>query len=602
MVRYTVSLHSPKAHLFSIEVAFTAKAPGASLLLRLPRWISGSYLMREFAAQIQEEKAYVNGFLANIEKTGLASWRIRSRHISSGARVLVTYFVWAFDSSVRTAFLDASRGFFNPGALLMAVCGQERDPVEVRLLPGNASEAASWRIATGLPQTQKSNRFGLYGALNYPALLDSPFCLGHYEQQTFRVNGTAHTIVVTNAPKGFDFKRLVHDVRKICAAQIAFFSPREHRAPMDHYTFFLHATQDQFGGLEHNFSAVLAAPTKCLPRIGKTMRRKDYIDLLSLFSHEYFHAWNVKRVTAREFVDIDYSEERPTRLLWFFEGFTSYYESLFLVRTNLITTQEYLDLLGETLRSVLSTRAQEVQSLSASSFDAWIKLYRPTANSVNSTVSYYRQGALAALVIDSVIRKESCGKKSLDDTMRQILSYSICTGNPGIRKADIVRALNDVCHKDLHALLEDLTESTSRPDYALALAPYGIRLVPERLCTERRVLGLSTRREGSQVIVTRVYAEESGEQLGISPGDILCFIGRDKVTAKRWSALLKPFSEGASICVRVKREGRVLTLRGTIGKAACCVSRARLEALTKEGRLWLQGSSSLAEPSDATQI
>ena len=212
-----------------------------------------------------------------------------------------------------------------------------------------------------------------------------------------------HEFVVAGAWPGFDGARLLADARRICEAQVAFWHGRG-KPPLSRYVFLLNAVDDGYGGLEHRASTALLCARRQLPRQGVSESSDGYVTLLGLISHEYFHTWNVKRLKPRDFERIDFSRENYTRLLWFFEGFTSYYDDLLLLRAGLIDAPRYLRLLAKTVSGVLATPGRRQQSVAESSFDAWIKYYRSDENTPNATISYYAKGSLVALALDLSLR------------------------------------------------------------------------------------------------------------------------------------------------------------------------------------------------------
>ena len=587
MLRYTLCPTDPNSHVFSVTLTFTTNAD-SSLEFHLPRWISGSYLIRDFAAHIYGEAATVNGTHCPLIKKDLQTWLIDIGTVVAGAEIAIQYNVWAFDSSVRTAYLDQFRGFFNSGALLMTVRGYEQEPIELNVQAGLSSATQHWKVGTGLPASSSTPRysFGVYTAPNYDCLIDCPVELGDFLTLTFSVYGTPHTVCITNAPNDIDSEQLVSDLKKICAEEIRFFEPKTRKSPVESYTFLLNATLDEYGGLEHRNSCALAAPIKCLPRMKKKATRKDYIRLLCLFSHEYFHTWFVKRIQPKEFIGIDFSKEVPSRLLWLFEGFTSYYEALLLVRCGLVSPEEYMNLLSLQLRSVLGTKAHLVQTLEESSFDAWIKYYKPTANRANTLVSYYQQGALAALVLDSAIREIRKGT-SLDDFMRTLwLDYCKNTPYQGISRTDILQHINRLTGKDLSKLLHSLVSTTQTPDYAHALSLFGIELKPSSFPPERRLLGIAGNLSEDGFFVTQVFAGETGESLGLAPGDKLK-INNSKQSFSTWLLNKKA---GDALCFRVRRKNRSFFVHGFVKDFSPCLARARITHLTDAGKSWLSAS------------
>ena len=474
-------------------VTLTVPAPAAGQVFSLPAWIPGSYLLREFAKQLSDLSAEQGGTLVAIQQLDKSSWRV---DCSAGQPLTLNYRVHAFDTSVRTAWLDARRGFFNGTSLFLRVHGQEEQSHEVELtgLPEN------WRIATGMPSVGTQR----YAAADYDELVDHPFELGDFWLGEFTAAGVLHQIVVAGAWPSFDGARLLADVQRICETQIAFWGD----APFPNYVFLLNCVDEGGGGLEHRASTALLAPRRELPRAGTVEITDGYANLLSLFSHEYFHAWNVKRIRPAELARYDYQRENYTELLWFFEGFTSYYDELMLLRAGLIDAPRYLKMLAKTVNSVLAAPGRKQHSLAAASFEAWTKFYRPDEHTPNLTVSYYGKGALVALALDLSLRAAG---STLDDLMRSLWQSS---GGGPINEADILAAakeqgaaLSTWVHGTDDLPLRDLLERvgvTWREDAASLAQRLGLKL------SESALTGIQ---------VKQVFTGSPALAAGLSPGD-----------------------------------------------------------------------------------
>jgi predicted metalloprotease with PDZ domain len=404
-IRYRIDLADATHHRY--RVTLTVPDPARVQLFSLPVWIPGSYMVREFGRHLSGLRAQQGKQDVPLIQLDKTTWRADAT--GRGALTL-SYEAYAFDNSVRTAFLDDSRGFFNPTSLCLRVHGQEGAAHEVRL----AGLPSGWDVATAMPAL-KGVRFG-YVSADYDELVDHPFELGRFWRGEFEAGGVPHEFVVAGAWPSFDGDRLLADAKRICAAQIAFWHGRG-KPPFQRYVFMLNTVEDGYGGLEHRASTALLANRRDLPRRGQAAASDGYVTLLGLISHEYFHTWNVKRLRPAEFVELDYSQENYTRLLWFFEGFTSYYDDLMLRRAGLIDSARYLKLIARTISGVRGTPGQKVQSVAEASFDAWVKYYRSDENTPNSTISYYTKGSLVALLLDLHLRRAG---KSLDELMRRL--------------------------------------------------------------------------------------------------------------------------------------------------------------------------------------
>ena len=505
-IRYTVQASAVDAHLFDVQLHITK--PAADQLLSLPVWIPGSYLVREFAKNLQSLSATQNGQPIPAEQLSKNQWKIAC---SADAECVISYQVCAYDTSVRTAWLDRRRGFFNGTSLCLRVHGQESQPHALELLSSPATQ--DWQVATGLTPGQiDANGFGLYTAAHYDALVDCPVEMGQFWRGSFTAGGVPHEFVVAGAAPSFDGERLLADTQKICEAEIAFWHADGSQPPMDRYVFMLNVVDDNYGGLEHRNSTALICGRRDLPRKGEAKAGEGYNTLLGLISHEYFHTWNVKRLRPAEFARYDYEQENYTELLWFFEGFTSYYDDLFLRRAGLIDSALYLKLITRTINQVLQTPGRHVQSVAESSFDAWVKYYRQDENTANHTVSYYTKGSLVALCLDLALRSGS--GSSLDDVMRGLWRKS--EGGP-ISEADVLAVVTELGNADIAQQLQNWVHSTNDLPLRELLAQHGISTKVEPAQLAQR-LGLRVQ-ENHSVQIKTVLRGGPAEQAGMMAGD-----------------------------------------------------------------------------------
>ncbi len=512
-VRYTVGVHNAASHLLAVTLHI--EQPQARQRLALPVWIPGSYLVREFSQHLQGLRATQNGQPVRLRQLDKHRWQA---DCEPGVPLEVRHEVYAFDASVRTAFLDSTRGFFNGTSTCLRVIGQEDRPHELVIERGQAPEG--WQVATGLRATEVDETgFGRYLAADYDELVDCPVEMGRFWSGSFNAHGIEHRFVVSGAGAWLDGERLLEDTRRICETQIAFWHG-DGPAPFDRYVFMLHASGDGYGGLEHRNSTALICQRSDLPRRlpagdkPAALKATDgYTTLLGLISHEYFHTWNVKRLRPHEFARYDYDQENYTELLWFFEGFTSYYDDLFLRRAGLIDDATYLQLLTKNLNQVLQTPGRHLQSAAQASFDAWVKYYRVGENTPNATVSYYTKGSLIALCLDLTLRGEGHG--SLDDVMRAL--WQRCQGGP-MREADVRRALKRVGRRDFDTELDAWVHGTQDLPAEKLLQAMGVKSTHEAAPLAQH-LGLRVSEGTSGVTIKAVLRGGAGEAAGLAAGD-----------------------------------------------------------------------------------
>jgi len=523
--------------------------PASEQRVSLPVWIPGSYLVREFARHLSGLQAKQGTREVALQQLDKATWVAACP--GRGALTL-SYLVYAFDNSVRTAFLDANRAFFNGTSVFLRVHGREAEPhrVELRALP------KGWQVATALPVLKADARGqGRYEAADYDELADHPVELGAFWRGTFKAAGIAHEFVVAGALPDFDGDRLLADARRICEAEIAFWHGKK-KSFFKRYVFMLNAVDDGYGGLEHRASTALIAARRDLPQRGKTELKdmtEGYVTLLGLISHEYFHTWNVKRLRPAEFTRYDYTQENYTELLWFFEGFTSYYDDLLLLRGGLIDEARYLKLVAKTLTGVLGMPGRQVQSVAQASFDAWVKYYRADENTPNATISYYTKGSLVALALDLTLRAE--GQGSLDDVMRLLWERS--TGGP-ISEADIAAALAQVGGRSYVKELRAWVHGTDDLPWRALLAKFGVTWSQQAPSVAQR-LGLRASESAlTGIKISNVLRGGAAEAAGLSAGDELVAV--DSWRVRRLDDLTRLVDAKGRAELLVTRDQRVLTL------------------------------------------
>ncbi|MES2384419.1 MAG: peptidase M61 [Pseudomonadota bacterium] len=520
------------AHLF--RVTLTIPRPDALQLLSLPVWIPGSYLVREFSKNLQGLRARQAARAlpaAQLRQLNKCSWEVRC---NPDKPLQLVYEVYANDNSVRTACLDARRGFFNCSSLCLRVDGQTEAPQRLEIVASGAT--AGWSVATGLaPVKINKQGFGSYLAADYDELADCPVEMGPFWSGNFSACGVPHRFVVAGAAPGFDGARLLADTRKICETQIRFWHGKR-KPPYKGYLFMLNAVDDGYGGLEHRNSTALICNRKDLPRLGESKPPEGYTTLRGLISHEYFHTWNVKRLRPAEFASYDYGTENYTQLLWFFEGFTSYYDDLMLRRAGLLDDAAYLRLLNKTINQVMQTPGRLVQSVAQASFDAWVKYYRQDENTPNATVSYYTKGALVALCFDLGLRSESGagGPANLDAVMRSL--WLRCKAGP-MSEADFAAALEEVSGRSWAAEIAAWVHGTGELPLEDLLKRHGVGVLQEP-AQLAQALGLRVQENGN-VLIKTVLRGGAAERAGFAAGDEWLGVetiagGTKKTTVSGW--------------------------------------------------------------------
>ncbi|WP_035060736.1 M61 family metallopeptidase [Andreprevotia chitinilytica] len=574
-IQYRIAPVDLAAHLFRITLTIT-KPDAAGQIVWLPAWIPGSYLIREFARNVVAISAQdAKGKAVRVTKLDKQRWQAAPVK----GELTFEYDVYAFDLSVRGAYLDEARGFFNGTSVFLAVAGQEDLPVSVEIAQPEGKQYKGWQIATTLPHdSDKPSRFGAYHAANYDALIDHPVEMGEFTRETFKACGVPHEIVIAGRHRA-DMKRLKRDLKQICEYQIKLFGEP---APFERYVFMTMVTGDGYGGLEHRSSTALMASRDDLPLAHETAVKPSYRQFLGLCSHEYFHSWNVKRIKPAAYAPYDLTRENYTRLLWAFEGITSYYDDLTLVRTGLITEQEYLDLVAQTLTGVERGAGRLKQNLEEASLDAWVKYYRQDENSPNVLVSYYTKGALAALCLDLTIRQQTSGAKSLDDVMRalwQRFGRDFYPQGQGVAEDKWERVASEVAGVDLKAFFDQALRSTDALPVAGLLTEFGVETqlrAPaasgdkggwKEIGTPGNSLGARLAGEAGGVKLTHVLDGGAARAAGLSAGDVLVAWDGLRVTMANLDTLLGGYPVGSEVEVHAFRRDELIVRRLSIRTA-----------------------------------
>ena len=543
---YQISV-APQAHLFQVSLNISEPDPEGQILA-LPAWVPGSYTIRDLARHVTQIHAERNGQDVALHKIGKDRWRLAAGH----GPVVVRYAVYAYDRSVRTAYLDDQGGFFNGPAIYLRVLGQD-DQAHAVLLEG----PVDWQVATALPrQSGATWGWGSFIASGYRALIDHPLLMGTLTLLDFSAGERPHHLLIQGIHQA-DLQRLGPDLTHICDWQQRFWGD----AAFAEYHFLCMTSADGYGGLEHRASSALLCARDDL-----SGRNEDhYQRFLGLVSHEYFHSWLVQAIRPAVLSASALDREAPTRDLWVFEGITSYYDDLCLRRAGLTTPEQYLRGVGKELTRLLRRPGRFLQSLVESSEDAWIKLYHPHANSANFEISYYNKGAMMALCLDLSLRIESEGTRSLDTLLARLWQDYGRIAKP-LPEGQCINLVEALAGPTLAARLEAwITEKTDLPLRAL-LAEMGIALHlraangPQdeggQACekTPPVWLGAHWRPHALGAQLRHVQSGGPGEQAGLSPDDVLVALDGVRTTAEQLQPQLDAAPAGAALRVQFFRD------------------------------------------------
>ena len=553
--RYRIVPRDANAHLFEVDCTVDDPAVSGQRFV-LPSWTPGSYLIREFARHVVAVRAASGGLPVAIAKTAKDTWLAAP----CAGPLTVTIDVYAYDLSVRTAYLDPSRGYFNGTSVFLCPEGRAHVPCTVEIVAPRDPSAARWRVATTLSREGAAPwGFGLYGARDYDELVDHPVEMSDFAHFAFDAGGATHDVVVSGRAT-FDAPRLARDLARVCQWQCDLFGgATESRAPFDRYLFQVTAVGSGYGGLEHRTSTSLLCSRRDLPVPGVDRLGDDYRGFLGLASHEYFHSWNVKRIRPAAFVPYDLARERYTRQLWAFEGITSYYDDLALLRSGVIDAESYLELLGRTASAVLRTPGRRVQSVADASFDAWIKYYRPDENTPNAGVSYYAKGALVALALDLELRRDG---SSLDALMRELWRRHGETG-VGVPEDGIAPLASALAGRDLSGFFAAFVDGTDELPLAELLGSIGVTLAlrPSQGPKDRggtRGSGEAPRTAlgatwSAELRLQHVFAGGAAQAAGLAAGDTLVALDGLKASADQLDAYARDRRPGDRVAVHAFR-------------------------------------------------
>lgn len=570
----TIAAHHIHAHLISVVIK--VPHPAARQVVRLPVWIPGSYMVREFAQHLQSLQAEQGGMALQVKAMDKTSWRINS---TEGEPLVVRYDVYAFDPSVRMAYVDDERCFFNGTGVVLQVAGAEHRPHHVYMPRPKHPAAADWQMVTGMaPVRVDADGFGRYSCADYDELADCPVTQGRLWKAEFSVRGIPHVWAITGAPTNLDGARLVADTRRIIETEFDQWHGAGGTPPWDRYVFMMHAADNAYGGLEHRNSTALVCARQDLPQrhpdgaLPSTplQATQPYVQLLGLISHEYFHTWNVKRLRPDAFARYDYSRENYTELLWFFEGFTSYYDDLVLCRAGLIDVDQYLQLLAKTWNQVRQSPGESLQSVAQSSFDAWTRYYRITENTPNATVSYYTKGALVGLCLDAELRRAG---HDLDQLMRAL--WQRTQGGP-MRQADITAVLNSWGLASVARTLDAWVHRTDALPVEAALNSLGVKVTWVDAPLAQR-LGIRVREDHAGLHITHVLRGGAGEAMGLCAGDewLSVQVGRQHARVRKLSDVKQWMNASRTFKAWVARDGRMRQLQGQWPEAARAAKLSR---------------------------
>lgn len=543
-VRYTVRIPAPATHYLEVEASYPANG-SRTLELMMPVWTPGSYLVREFARNVEDIRATSSsGAVLPVHKTRKNRWAVDAPRTG---RVTLTYRVYAHERAGRLDWVESSFALINGAPTFITLVERAHRPHEVLLaLP------ADWQKSVTSMPSAGDGAAHHYVAADYDELVDSPIVAGNPQVREFVVLGKSHFLVNVGDSTLWNTDRSVADLGKLVVAEQRMWGV----LPYAKYVFF-NFLVDSYDGIEHKGSTVLLAK--------RTSTQSDaaYHDWIGLAAHEFTHAWNVKRLRPVELGPFDYENENYTKSLWIAEGLTDYYSWLLPPRAGLATRAQALADVSDAIRTLQHQPGRLVQPLAMASYDTWIKQYRPDENSVNTSISYYTKGSLLGLVLDAHIRRMSNGARSLDDVMRG--AYARYSGAKGFTPAEFQAVASEVSGSDLRPLLHRALDTTEELDYAEMLDWYGLRFDATPDSAAVATLGVSVRQMGSRWMVGSIPRDAPVYGSALDAGDELLAIDDVRPGSGGVDALVRTHRPGDRVTLLVSRLGEQLSVPVTLG-------------------------------------
>lgn len=548
-IHHELSMPAPETHYFHVETTLTDFSE-EKVVLTMPVWTPGSYLVREFPKNVNLMLAKdENGQALPVQKISKNQWEISK---GKAKKVTVNYEVYAFELTVRTSFLDKTHGYLNGTSVFTFPEGYMDLGGQLTVIPHSSFKKITTPLAVAKDGISADNNAQTFVFKDFDELADAPIEIGNQETFSFDAAGTKHHVAIYG-PGNHDVERLKIDMAKIVEATTAVFGGKN---PNKEYWFIIHNTDTRGGGLEHMNSTTLNVNRW-------TYSPENYMSFLSLVAHEYFHIWNVKRLRPAALVEYDYSNENYTDMLWIMEGFTSYYDELILRRAGFYSEQDYLNIFENTINYVEGQPGNKVQPVAHASFDAWIKAYRPNENSRNTTISYYSKGGLIAHVIDAMIIEKYKGKKSLDEFMQLLYKEYYEKNNTGMTPLQFKTSLEEFLDRNLDDFFAKYIYGTETIPFAEYFDALGLEIQHTEL--QSAGLGITTKMENGKLMVTSVMSGGAAEKAGLSPNDEIIAFNGFRVDQADLSKFLAMLNHDTEFNLIISRGKQLMSLDATMG-------------------------------------
>lgn len=571
-IHFQLSFTEPQAHYVDVNLMISGFA-GQSIDLKMPVWTPGSYLIREFSRNVEQVIAKnKEDQEIDIFKINKNTWRLENVQ----DEIIISYRVYSFEKSVRTNFIDHTHAFISSANTFFYLDGYLNHPVTVEV---NIPKIWS-KISTGL--NKRSEDDSIFYAENFDILYDSPLEIGNQDTWIFQAAGIPHEFAMVGQAQ-YDKDKLSADITKIIEVETALWGSN----PNDRYVFITHNHQSSHGGLEHLNSTVLASSRMAYST------SLGYLNYLSLVAHEYFHLWNVKRLRPANLGPFNYNEENYTSLLWIFEGFTAYYDNLIIRRCGFRNETEYLNELVSEFNIVLNRPGHQIQSVGLSSFDTWIKQYRPDENSPNVSISYYNKGAMLATMIDIWIIAQTGGAKRLDDVMRAAYNQFYLIEDKGITELEFQRLAEEVTGVDLQIIF-DAVYTTEELDYNTYFNLVGYQFTDLNKDSKTASLGLKVSHVDGRTIIKYIDRNSAAWSDGLNVDDEIVAVNGNRLDSqgRELEIAIQISNPGDHFNILVARDGLMQNIEVQLKaseKVTYCIERNPLstDSQRKLGNIWL---------------
>lgn len=541
---YTLSIEQPAMHYAHVEVKVEGlQQETKTIRAVMPIWTPGSYLVMEFSKNVSEFQARnaVTGAPLAVEKTAKNIWEITTE---GAEQLLISYSVYAFEYTVDTSYIDTEHAVINGASIFVYIDGAAGEPFTLKI-----KKPRGWtKVTTSLEPVGGAHDEPVFSVPNFDTLIDSPIQIGNQRVHEFSVRGVPHFVSVFS-PFTINEKPLVESISRIAEKAVEVFD----HVPYDRYYFIVEVLGEGGGGLEHLKS------THCMTTVFDFYSSDDFKRSLSLYSHEFFHAWNVKRMRPLGLGPFDYTREVYTKSLWVAEGITDYYDDLLVRRAGLYEPAEYLDRLAFALSQMIALPGSRYQSAQESSFDSWVKYYRREQTDPNRIMSYYTQGAAIGMCLDLSIRRNTGGSKTLDDVMRKVYKETYLSSGSGYTDEQFEDACVEFGGRDAEEVFEKRVKGREALDYSRYLSFAGLTLVPKEKTETQGFIGVSLRGDGVRTVVEGVLEGYPAQLAGISKGDEILAVDGIRTDVQKLGSLIRAMGPRRTIRVLLAGKGGVRT-------------------------------------------